>query len=489
VQKQYYSLLTKFFFFTTLVLIGLYLYHFSRVFFIDEYMPSRADPIWYYLDTKAFFENSSILSPYIQDESVSKIGEAGAHGPGYAIFYGLIAKVFGFNDQLILWVNFFLLGTLVFLILRFNRFDKLSKYILITIQLSYFTTLWNCFAFTPEIIHIFLANIIAFHLIEISKGLEETKVVSKKDFFLLGLIIVLAGFFRYSWVLSILGIFAFTKKKNDFWYFTSICIFILGLGMIYLKLFHATYYGLVLGNCSEFIKQGNLPACVNSVYNNVAMNMPMFFYKYYYSNYYFLTKLVFVVSLICLISIFYKTKSRLIFAVVCIQLIYFLSLFLFYDAYDTRDIRGLTPSLIIALITLAYHKKYFLISLFALSFLLVFPSNYKDFKYKIYDLSLESGRIHKKFDLDILKRLQAKNSNVITVLIPEQFYWAAMPNRNPITIKDILHTKSLALPLKNYQGVPIRYTVNTAAFPPYHLHNKIKVDYVIDLNSGRILSI
>ena len=86
-------------------------------------MPSRADPIWYYLDTKAFFENSSILSPYIQDESVSKIGEAGAHGPGYAIFYGLIAKVFGFNDQLILWVNFFLLGTIVFLIMRSNRFD------------------------------------------------------------------------------------------------------------------------------------------------------------------------------------------------------------------------------------------------------------------------------------------------------------------------------------------------------------------------------
>ena len=488
-QKKYYNLLTNFFFFTTLVLVGFYLYHFFRVFSIDEYMPSRADPIWYYLDTKAFFENSSILSPYIQDESVSRIGEAGAHGPGYAIFYGLIAKVFGFNDKLILWVNFFLLSTLVFLIIRSTRFDKWSKYLLITIQLSYFTTLWNCFAFTPEIIHIFLANIIAFYFIEISKESEEGKEISKKNFFLLGLFIVLAGFFRYSWVLSIFGIFAFTKKKNDLWLLSPFCIFILGLGLIYLKLFHATYYGLVLGNCSEFIKQGNLPACINSVYNNVAMNFPMFFYKYYYSSYYFLTKLVFIVFLIFLISTWFKTKSRLILAVVIIQMIYFLSLFLFYDAYDTRDIRGLTPCLIIALITLAYYKKNKLISLVALAFILVFPSNYKDFKYKIYDLSLESGRIYKNFDLEILKRLPAKNPKQITVLVPEQFYWTPMPNRNPLTIKDILHTRSLALPLKNYQGVPIRYTVNTTAFPPYHLHHKIKVDYLIDLNSGRIISI
>lgn len=450
-------------------------------------MPSRADPIWYYLDAKAFFENSTILSPYIQDESVSKIGGVGAHGPGYAIFYGLIAKIFGFNDQLIIWVNLFLIASLILLLMNSKYLERSLKFILITIQLSYFSTLWNSFAFTPEIIHIFLANILGLQMIAFAQ-IKDEKQVNKRIFLFIG-IIVLASFFRYSWVLSMVGILAFARKRNDFLKFSLLIFFSLALGYIYLKLFHATYYGLVLGNCSDFLKQGQVFSCLNIIYKNVEMNIPMFFYKYYYANYYFLTKIIFVFSLAFLFKTWLKTKDNLILSTILIQLVYFLSLFLFYDAYDTRDIRGLTPCLIIALIILAFYKKKLVLSSIAIAFLFVFPNSYKDFKYKILDLSLESGRIFKQFDLSVLQRLESRGSSVITVLVPERFYWTPMPNRNPLTIKDILHTKSLALPLKNYLGIPIRYTVNTSAFHPYYIHRKIKVDYAIDLNTNNVIAI
>jgi len=447
-------------------------------------MPSRSDPIGYYLDIKSFFENSSIHAGIIMDEDISKVGGVGVHGPGYAIFYGTLAKIFGFHHKLMIWVNLFLL-VFTFVFLWFHRtFKRKDFLLLVTIQLSYFITLWSCFSFTPELIHIFFANLIAIQLINISKSFYSNKINLNKQIYFFVFLILLASFFRYSWVLAIVGILPFSGNKKSFFKNVLICFSVMALGFLYLKLFHSNYYGAVVSKCTELIQSNNFDDCGSLIFQNIIFNLQMFFYKYYYSSYYFLTKLFILFVTLYLAHLYLKEKINLAFSVFLITIIHILSLVVFWDAYDTREIRGLTSSLIIGLIILVYLQRKKIISIFAILFILVFPTTLKDFHYKIYDLSVESGRIFRSFNLDIFKQLLPRsNSKIITVLIPERFYWSAMPNRNPITIKDILHTRALTLPMKSNQGVPIRYTINNSLVPPYYLFKKIPVDYVLDLEN------
>ena len=456
-------------------------------------MPSRSDQICYYLDIKSFFENSSIHAGIIGDENVSKLGEVGVHGPGYSIFYGIISKIFGFHDKLMIWLNLLFL-ILTFVVLWFSKkFSRNDFFLLATIQLSFFITLWSSFSYSPDLMHIFIANMAAIQLINLAKTFEANQNDLNKQIYFFVCLILLASFFRYSWVLAILGILPFSKNKKAFFGNLLICFFVIALGLIYLKLFHAPYYGAVLSKCSELVKADNLYACGSLIKQNIFSNSQMFFFQYHYSNYsnyYFLSKTFIIIVTLFLVNKYIKEKNKLAFSILLITLIHILSLIILWDAYDTREIRGLTPSLIIGISILVYLKSKKLISIFAILFILVFPLTLKDFHYKFYDLSIESGRIYSSFNSDFFKKLPANNySKIITVLIPERFFWTPMPNRNPLTIKDILHTRALSFPLKNFQGVPIRYTVNNSSVPPYYLHQKIKVDYVLDLENQRIITL
>jgi hypothetical protein len=480
----------NFFVITAIFFVILYLFYFFKALILEDFMPSRSDPIGYYLDIKSFFENSSIHAGIIMDEDVSKVGGVGVHGPGYPIFYGTLAKIFGFHHKLMIWVNLFLL-VFTFVFLWFSKkLNKKDYFLLVTIQLAYFITLWSCFSYTPELLHTVFANLTAIQLINIAKSFETNKTDLNKQIYFFVCLILLASFFRYSWVLAIVGILPFSKNKKTFFKNLVICSLVMGFGLLYLKLFHSPYYGAVLSKCSALIKANNLYACGSLINQNIFFNLQMFFYKFYFSNYYFLTKLFIISVTLSLVHLYLKEKVNLALSVFFIMMMYFLSLFVLWDAYDTREIRGLTPSLIMGILILIYLKRKKLISFFAILMILVFPTTLKEFHYKIYDLSVESGKIFKSFDLDIFKQLNSNyGSEIITVLIPERFYWTAMPNRNPLTIKDILHTRALALPMKNDIGVPIRYTVNNSSVPPYYLYKKIKVDYVLDLENQRIVTL
>lgn len=476
------------FFISFLLLLGVYIFYFYKALVIGPYLPSRADPIAYYLDIKGFYETGSIVSPYIIDEGVSKIAEVGFHGPGYTIFYGILAKIFGFHQHLMLYINILLMAGIIYAILRTKFLSQTNKYALLTIELAYFTTLWNNFAFTPEFFHIFFGNFIALQMVKLfSNNPAEDKERNKEIWILIAWILIAASF-RYSWVMASVALIPLARTKKEFFKFTAISAVILIAGVIYLKLLHAPYYGLVLSNASEALAGGNPVEAFMIIYRNVAFNIPMFFYKYFYSDYYYLTKLVFIISFISLAYIAFKKHERLALSTLFVQFMFIASLFLFFDAFDTRDIRGITGSLIIGLIILAFYNQRIFIYLSAIAFLIVFPNVLKDFRYKIFDLSVESGKIYPKVNLDVFKELKA-NGKIITVLLPERFYWIPVPNRQPITIKDILHTPSLALPLKNNDGIPIRYTVNNSSIPPYTLHHKIKVDYILDLEKQTIIPV
>jgi hypothetical protein len=487
-KKSFEFVKNNFFLFTSIVLVGVYLFYFYQALILKDFMPSRCDPIGYYLDIKSFFENSSIQSPYILDEDVAPFGGAGVHGPGYAIFYGIIAKIFGFHHKMMIWLNLLFLVSTFLLLWKSKNFNRNDFFLLLTVQLAYFITLWSSFSYTPELINIVFANLTALQLIKISISFEKNNNDLDRQILIYTALILVASFFRYSWVIAIFGILPFSKSNKSFFKYLFISFSVFILGILYNKFFHSYYYGAMMTKCTYLIKAHDFAGCGNHILNNVIFNLQMFAYKYYYSNYYFLTKILIVFVSFLLLKIIFKERKPLALSVLLVLLMNFLSLITIWDAYDTREIRGLTPSLITAILVLIFlnHKR--IIVIFAILFFLVFPTTLKDFNYKVFELSLVSGQIFPKFNLEGLKALQPRsNSKIITVLVPEQFFWTPMPNRTPLTIKDILHTKALAIPLKNYQGVPIRYTSNNPSLDPYYLHKKIKVDYVLDLNTLQLI--
>ncbi len=84
-----------------------------------------------------------------------------------------------------------------------------------------------------------------------------------------------------------------------------------------------------------------------------------------------------------------------------------------------------------------------------------------------------------------MTQIPSNGLKLITVLIPERIFWQAMPGRPTQSIKDILHTPALTLPLKNFEGVPMRYTFNNPNVPSNYLWHRITVDYLVD-EQGRI---
>lgn len=432
-------------------------------------MPNRSDPIAYYLDYKAFWKTGKLYSPFILDESYSKVFQAGIHGPFYGFFYGLVSMIFGFNDKLFLIVNLILFLFLIFLIYKSKHLNLIAKNLLIIFDLAYFIHLWTTFTFTPEFIHVFFAHIIAFALLE-------------KNILKFCIWIFIASLFRYSWVLASVALFAFTKDRKDLFKYSLITFFYFIFAFIYLKLMHADYFHQVIGAMLAEFKQGQFEAGFRIILDNLCATIPMFFFAYFYSLGYFATKWYIACSVIILFYLAYKTDNKITLASALICLAYLLSLFLFFDAYDTRDLRGIDGSIIIATIVLLAQKQSWTkipITLICLIYLLVMPETIKAFQYFIYDECIASGKIINNYNFNAFAQLKAKSPEMINILVPERMIWVATPGRPVQSIKDILHTPVLKFPLKNFQGIAIRYTFNHEGIDTYYRHNKLRIDYIV----------
>ena len=277
--------------------VSLCLYYYFRIFFIDDYMPSRSDPIGYWTDARAFFQHGQIISPFISDENISKIGAVSVHGPMYLIFYGVLSKIFGSCKFTILFVNFALFVSLIAIVLKSSFLNFKSKLLLLIIQFSYFITWFSMFGFTPEFLHIFFANIIGLQLVACFKDTNEFKfknlikkgedkestTIFTKDFYLLVLSIVIAACFRYSWVLSIVGILPLARHRQQLFKLIFLCITVIGLGFIYKELFHSEWHGLVMTKAKALVANGDTIGALKLIFLNIKTNLELFFYRYFYS--------------------------------------------------------------------------------------------------------------------------------------------------------------------------------------------------------------
>ncbi|MCE2928193.1 MAG: hypothetical protein LW817_01005 [Candidatus Caenarcaniphilales bacterium] len=466
------------------VLIGYYLNLYIQTIFVLDYMPHRSDPITYFLDYKAYWETGKFYSPFIMDENISKAFiEVGLHGPMYEFFYGTICQIFGYHDKMILIVNLFVFIAVITLTYMNKGLNLLSKNLLVIFNLTYFIHLWSSFNFTPEYLHVFFAHMIGFALIKIK---SENR---SKNVLYMAMWILIAATFRYSWVLASFSLLAFVENKKDFYKTILIVSAITFFGFAYLKLLHADYFHQVIGPMVIEFKQGDIGAGLQIVLDNLSATIPMFFFTYFYSLGYFATKWYIIIAVIILGYLGYKTNNRIAIASALICLAYLLSLFLFFDAYDTRDLRGIGGSMIIAtIVLLSQSQSWSKIPVIAVCiiYLLVMPETIKGFEYFTYDECKASGQIINNYNFNAFAQLKARSPEMITILFPEKMIWVATPGRPVQSIKDILHTPALKFPLKNFEGVPLRYTFNHEGLDTYLRHNKIRIDYLVTPN-GQIV--
>ncbi len=466
-----------------LVLAGLYLAHYLQIFFSGEYLATRSDEMVYVMQARAFAENN-LLQAMVYDENLAKVFGADVHGPMYPVIYGLLFKIFGFQPLVFIYLNFFLVFASIVLIFKSKLLDLQAKFGIIVTEFSFFLVFWNAFNYTPEVIHIFFANLIALKLIEIYRNPDE-KTVNKRTLEFL-LLIVLASAFRYSWSLSALGLVFLATNKKEFLKLFAWSFAVVALGFLYNKLCHAEFFGLVMTKIPEALHNGDVQGALTLLTDNISNNLQLYFYKFYFDSYYFIAKYVYVFLMGWFIYKGYKEKNNYNYAVALIALLYFSSMIVFFDAYDFRDLRGMVAPLIIMIYAIYASNYKRLGYICAIVFFLGLLGSYQMYRYLHYDKAISSAQLYKAEQAVPFNIVPAEGKKLITILIPQQMYWRLMPGREP-NIKNVLHSPVMKYPLKNNEGVPIRYAYNNTNESPYKLWNKIEIDYIFDAEHGRLI--
>ncbi len=463
-----------------LVLLCFYGKYYYEIFSTGVYAPTRSDHVEYYNNARAFYETGSIQCLNLMDEYVAPGIQANVHGPMYPIFWGCINKIFGLHLLNMIYTNFVLFVLTIFIILRSKLLDLNFKLLLLIAELSFSQIFWQAFIYSPEMINIFLANLIGLELIR-TYQLASQKDMELKDSWRLILVILISTAFRYSWSLAAVAFIPLIKHKKQALQFISLSAGIILLGLVYNKTCHAPYYGLIMTKVSEALKQGDISACIKMVSDNVINNLNMYFITYFFAPFYFVAKYLYFGSY-CLVTYFaFKTKERLYIAASLIASMYYLSLLVFFDAYDFREIRGLLGAFILLLIVLAYRKHKYCLSSIALLSVLTLPNSLASFHYFGYDLFVLSAKIGPFVrNFEYLRQLPSEGRSTINILIPERVYWTLAPGREA-NIKNVLHTSALTLPYKNNEGTTIRYTENNNTVNPFKQWGRIRIDYVLNM--------
>ncbi|HWY98571.1 MAG TPA: hypothetical protein VNY36_05745, partial [Bacteroidia bacterium] len=315
------------------VLAGYAFYH-------GTYYIAEEDEEIYYNSARIFHETGSVRASECTEENISKIWGCNWYGPTYNVFYGLIAKVFGFHAYNFLIINIICLLLIALLIYR-AEFNNETKMLIACMFLSLYAFAAYTFTFYPETIQLLFATILTLLLKNIydkkEKGEQTTRLVA-------GFILLLLFFslFRLTFSFWAFGLLAFTNTTKSF-----IKTFLIGVACflfayLYFQYFNAATPTKSLHMASEGLGLSKLVLLAKGFFKNI--------FNFFTKNpfYELLNTLIFAMALYML----YLNKNRLLLAACIISFVYFailLTLYTpFYFFFD-KQTACLAPLLIIAL--------------------------------------------------------------------------------------------------------------------------------------------
>jgi hypothetical protein len=429
------------------------------------YHPVWSDEFFYYINAYSFVENNTLKAALTYSGEGSVLFGADAHGFGYPLLHGSIAKIFGWHNLNFVITNVVFLASSIFMIWCIKSITFIQKlWISVYILLFPFFSLY-AFTYMQEILHILIAIILSVCIYLIYN--KEKNIVYIGLFVLT---IFIAGVFRGLWLFWLIGLIPLAKdKKQMILYFL-----LLGFGIITSLVFTKLLTEPVpnyFSSLMDLLKNGEIKKMSLSVFNNFFKNVQSYFFSIQNGIVYFFMKIATIGAVLFFTFIAFRTKSKLNISLALIGLSNFFLLFLLYDAYDWREIRTMSPLFYFYILFIVLETKGFVKYIQIGCLVLIFAFNIKTSKQWIAErnvIDLVTTKKERMVYNDISKKIVAP-SVVLVDYQPNDYTW------------DLLN-----LPVKNSNNQPIRYIVQ------YYDVNKTKYDYIlkrpnIDTLSNKII--
>lgn len=367
-----------------IILTIFYLHFFVKVEFHD-FRPIWSDEVVYWQEINTFKEVNFSGGYFSADEQISKssFSRFGTHGPSFAVIYGSMAKIFGWELNSGFYFN---LGLLSFSLLAFLLLTRpnIKQSILMFIITS---LLFPIFLYLPSTMQETLVQSLAILLGGFLIHLAQNK--PDKPIILVSAIItlVIACLVKILFILALLPILFFMGRKRTFRWFCVSFILTIVLSVVFIWIFQTwtspfpdrLFYQVTIVNVplGEVIKQ---------IMSRADQNMKVFigipetgFRTDLIFRYQFLGLLLF------LLVFWWKQKEMLL----PILFLSFASLVLtisLYDIFGFRDMRTLAPFFIMAILTLIFCTEHRVVRFFLYAFIIsgilafgTFVSTYKSF--------------------------------------------------------------------------------------------------------------
>lgn len=438
------------------IFISLFVYSVfdGRFFIINE------DETIYYNSAKIFYEANSVKSFSCINEDVSPILQTAWYGPFYHLFYGSIAKVFGYNHLNFVITNFILV-LLSFLLIFKSKLSINTKLISCISILAADSILKNVFSYFPETLHIFFAIVLILILVRLYYQEEN-----KRNLWTYVLFVLLFSLFRVSTIFWLIGIIPFAKTRKQGAIYLGVLFLGILLTTVYMKFFTAPAYAVGIKNI-DYLFNLEIGNFINAMFSHLWINLSYLFTQPSIT----IFIILFLIILTSVRAIKNHNKLQAAAALICVLIfIILVSLYTTDLFYFEKQTAVLIPLLVIS--NLIENKNKLIILIL---FLGVMP-------YSIAN-SITGIDLHKQaHDVFIQREDMVAHFNKVSELVDQTksnyIIWNYSEHDYP------RRTTEAIIPVSNNNGFPILWTTNICdPIAPENIkfasYGKLHIDYVL----------
>jgi hypothetical protein len=444
---------------------------------IPHFSAFHEDETIYYSGAKVFAEANSVKARGVISENVSTFFEADWYGIFYPIFFGGIMKITGTSYKAFITINILLYLLIAVIILKSKQLDRNERLSLLAITVASPVLLKYAFYFMPMVLNVLFALVLIFYLLKVNAA---SATMNRKDLnaaiFKYVLLVLLFSLFRVTYVFWVIGIVPFSTSRKNGISLTVVCFVTVLLIVLYMKFFNAPAYAPNVAVIS-YLFQHDFYLFFKSVIHSIISNIeagPLNFKtvsKPYILPYYFTLLAPFY--LVYRYAVKQKNKLLLALSAICL-LSNLVSLFFYYLAYGLYmrfSIQLFTTLCFVVIMdkTISNILKQSFILLLLLSSALAIPEQLIEFDQR----ELSGVTLQNEFYSAIADLKNNIANQPVTTILVDRTLFVSHPSKE----------FELAVPYIAANGGTIRYTYNIREKDPLTLHQKLKINYVLSVDS------
>ena len=464
-------LLIPFLLLNLVVLLAVYAWFLVPILRDGGYMPAWTDEYGYVLDARSFAENGTLHAARLKEERVARVLGAGTHGASYILLQGSIARAFGDPVDLSLWPNLVVLALALLLILVYPL-PLAQRLAIVVLLLLHFAVFLYAFTWMVETWQVLFAVLAALLLVTLFRAERGTQRFRLQLAMYVALLLVLATF-RVSYALWALGLVPLARSRGELLRYGVLAVLVVAAGMGAMQLLSAPNPHWPLSRAVAALARGDAAAALALVAGNVGVNLQRYFVGETQALIFYLAmKYVTLAAGVVLLLGAWRRGDRLALAACLVLGAHMALLLLLYDAHTWREHRHLAPVfylLVIAIVVGGYRTTAVVLYV---ALLAMFPEV----------VGYATRRVIPERQWVAAQWVGAGAARASLARLADL---AVGPGEGPITVQHAqayyrnLSIFPLALPVKNRDGRPLRYTGNLGATPDTRRFGRIAVDYLL----------